>query len=179
MKTIMTLSSAVILTLSMGTAIADHTNKATHMLDQFDLNEDGSISGEEVQSVLDEKFATADTNTDGLLTQEEITVAHQQEHQERAASRFAELDTDGNGSLSLEEFQAGKQVDETKYADKSERMLSRLDANGDGMLSSLEMNSPLVDRFTNMDTDGDGVISTEELNQTPARHGRGGRGHRR
>ena len=175
MKTIM-LSSAVVLSLTMGTAIAE-PNMANRLLEQFDVNQDGSISGEEVQSVLDQKFTTADTNTDGLLTQEEITVAREVEHQERAASRFAELDTDGNGSLSLEEFQAGKPPAE--HGDRSEGMLSQLDLDGDGMLSSIEMNSPLVDRFTNMDTNGDGIISTEELNQMPTGHRGGGRGHRR
>ncbi len=176
MKTIITLSSAVVLSLTMGTAIAE-TNKANRFLDQFDVNQDGSISGEEVQSVLDKKFTAADTNTDGLLTQEEITVAHELEHKERAAKHFAELDTDGNGSLSLEEFQAGKPPAE--HGDRSEGMLSRLDLDGDGMLSSIEMNSPLVDKFTHMDTNGDGVISTEELNQKPAGHRGGGKGRRR
>ncbi|WP_069472016.1 EF-hand domain-containing protein [Candidatus Marithrix sp. Canyon 246] len=171
MKTIM-LSSAVVLSLTMGTAIAE-PNMANRLLEQFDVNQDGSISGEEVQSVLDQKFTTADTNTDGLLTQEEITVAHELEHQERAAKRFAELDTDGSGSLSLDEFQAGKPPAD-KHGGRSEGMFSRLDLDGDGMLSSLEKNAPLVDKFTRMDTNQDGVISTEELNQKPAGH-RGGK----
>ncbi len=177
MKTIMTLSSVVVLSLTMGTAIAE-PNMANRFMDQFDVNQDGSISGEEVQSVLNERFTTADTNTDGLLTQEEITVAREVEHQERSAKRFAELDTDGNGSLSLEEFQAGKPP-AGKHGDRSEGMLSRLDLDGDGMLSSIEMNSPLVDKFTRMDTNGDGVISTEELNQMPTGHRGGGRGNHR
>ncbi len=38
--------------------------------------------------VLAEKFATADVNVDGLLTQDEMSAARERHHQERAAEHF-------------------------------------------------------------------------------------------
>ncbi len=81
MKTIMSLSSAIVLSLTMGTAVA--TDRANRLVEEFDVNQDGSISGNEVQFVLTEKFTAADTDGDGLLTQDEISVAHKLRHQYR------------------------------------------------------------------------------------------------
>jgi len=230
MKTITTLSSAIALSLMMGTAVA--TDRANRLLEKFDVNQDGSISGDEVQFVLTEKFTTADADGDGLLTQDEMSTAHEQRHQERAAKRFvvldtdkngslsteefqagkppggkhgcgpkrkfsrhetstthqeraaerfAKLDTDGNGSLSVEEFQAGKKPPMSPFGGKrgggSEQMFSRLDLDGDDKLSSLEINTPLLEKFERLDTNQNGVLSAEELSQIP--FGRGGRHHRR
>lgn len=225
-----TLSSAIALSLAMGTAIA--TDRTNRMLEKFDVNQDGLISGDEVQFVLAEKFTAADTDSDGLLTLDEMSAAHEQRHQERVAEHFAELDTDENGFVSLEEFQAGKPQagrhgadskpkfsgEETsatrqqlhqervaehfadldtdangsltveefqagkppfrKHGNRTEQMFSRLDLDEDGMLSSIEMNTPLVEKFERLDSNQDGVISEEELSQMPFRH-RGGKHHRR
>ncbi|EDN71393.1 EF hand domain protein [Beggiatoa sp. PS] len=232
MKTIITLSSAIALSLAMGTAIAnDRTNR---MLEEFDVNQDDSISGDEVQFVLAEKFTAADTNSDGLLTLDEMSAAHEQHHQERAAEHFAELDADENGSISLEEFQAGKPPagrhggaskpmfsgEETsttrqqlhqeraaehfaeldtdandsltveefqagkppvgEHGNRTEQMFSQLDLDEDGMLSSVEMNAPLVEKFERLDSNQDGVISSDELEQQPPFFGnRGGKHHGR
>jgi hypothetical protein len=45
-------------------------------------------------------FATADANSDGMVTMEEGKVVHA----DWTAESFAALDTDGNGSLSAEEY---------------------------------------------------------------------------
>ncbi len=172
MKTITTLSSAIALSLTMGTAVA--TDRANRLLEKFDVNQDGSIVGDEVQFVLTKKFTTADADGNGLLTQDEMLTAHEQRHQERAAKRFAELDTDGNASLNVEEFQAGKPP-AGKHGGRLERRFSRLDIDGDGMLSSLEINAPLLERFERLDTNQDGVISAEEMQQI---HNRGHRSRR-
>ena len=62
-----------------------------------------------------------------------------------------------------------------KRGDKAEQMFSRLDQDGDGLVSSTEMNTPVVKMFERLDTNGDGVISSEEMNQTPFGHRGGGR----
>ncbi|MDM8567723.1 EF-hand domain-containing protein [Candidatus Halobeggiatoa sp. HSG11] len=210
MKTI--LSSAIILSLTMGAtiAIADSTStnkRADRFAEKFDVNQDGVISGDEVQFVLAEKFANADADGNGSLTQEEMSAARELRHQERAAEhftnldadssgsltqeemsadrrgkrhskrvtkRFAKLDTDSNGLLTVEEFQAGK-LTVGKRGDKAERMFSRMDLDGDGLLSSIELNTPLLEKIESMDTDQNGIISAEELSNASFGHRRGGK----
>jgi len=157
-KTITTLSSAIVFSLTMGTAIAE-TNMTNRLLERFDVNQDGSISGDEVQFVLDEKFTTADKNKDGFLTQEEMSTAHEQHHQERAAEHFAEFDTDKSGSLSVEEFQAGKSPG-GKHCGKSKRRSSR-----DEISESREQRHQkrATRRFAWLDTDGNNSLSIEEF----------------
>ncbi len=192
MKTIMTLSSAIALSLTMGTAVA--TDRANRLLEEFDVNQDGSISGDEVQSVLTEKFTAADADGDGLLTQDEMSTAHEQRHQERAAKHFAQLDTDENGSVSVEEFQAGKppggrhcggskpmfsqdETSETReqlHQERAAEHFAELDTDGSGSLSVEEFQagkpparkhgSRSERKFSWLDQDGDGMLSSIEMN---------------
>ena len=206
MKTIMTLSNAIALSLTMGTAIAatestvesdvtsTTTNKANRLLEKFDVNQDGSISGDEVQFVLAKKFTTADANADGLLTQDEMLAAREQLHQERAAKRFAKLDTDENGSLSVEEFQAGKPpagkhcggskrkfsrhetsaTREQHHQERAAKRFAKLDTDENGSLSVEEFQagkppagkhgSRSERKFSRLDMDGDGMLSSIEIN---------------
>ncbi len=57
------------------------------------------------------------------------------------------------------------------------KMFSRLDMDGDGMLSHIEINALLLQKFERLDTNQDGVISSEELTQMSFGH-RGNRHHR-
>jgi Ca2+-binding EF-hand superfamily protein len=174
MKTITTLSSAIILSLTVNVAIAGpggHGRPGPRLMD-FDLNQDGSITGDEVQAVLTERFTGADTDGDGLLTQDEMSIAHEQLRQEHAAQRFAELDTDKSGLVSVEEFQAAMPSVGGRHGNRAERMFSRLDENNDGSLSEAEMSNPPVGSpgkkpermFSRLDLDGDGLVSSTEMN---------------
>ena len=131
MKTITTLSSAIILSLTVNVAIAGPGGPGGPgpgpLLMDFDTNQDGSITSDEVQAVLTERFTAADTNGDGLLTQDEMSIAHEQLRKEAAAKHFAGLDTDGSGLVSLEEFQATMPPFGGKHGGGAERMFSRLD----------------------------------------------------
>ncbi len=192
MKTIMTLSSAIALSLTMGAAVA--TDRTNRLLEEFDVNQDGSISGEEVQLVLTEKFTAADADGNSLLTQDEMSTAHEQHHQERAAEHFSELDTDENGSLSVEEFQAGKppvgrhcggskpmfsqdETSETReqlHQERAAEHFAELDTDENGSLSVEEFQagkppagkhgSRSERKFSRLDLDGDGMLSSIEIN---------------
>ncbi|OAD22434.1 EF hand domain protein [Candidatus Thiomargarita nelsonii] len=165
MKTIVTLSSAIALSLSLG-AVADNGNR----LAKFDVNQDGSITRDEVQIVLNERFTTADTDGDGFLSLDEMSAAYKQRKQQRAAEHFAEMDSNKDGSLSLAEFQASQSLKfyrGRKHRSTPEQRFSRLDQDGDGLLSDTELARVSLRIFGRWDSNQDDVISAEELSQKP------------
>lgn len=111
-------------------------------------------------------FATLDTDANGALTLDEL--------QNAGAVRFAAMDTDGNGALSAAELAANL---DGKMAERSARMIARMDKNDDGELQAEEMPKRGEDRaermFDHVDADENGEISLEEYEQ--AGKDRGGR----
>lgn len=103
-------------------------------------------------------FEDLDANGDGQLTQAELD-GHMQ-------ARFAQADTNGDGRLSKDELQARGSSRASKRADK---MIERLDANGDGGLSLEEMRQGRGGAmFERADADGDGAISKAEFDEARA-----------
>lgn len=116
-------------------------------------------------------FSELDTNSDGVLSPEELAAPH--------AARFAQADGNGDGMLSAEEMAAHAETMRQQRAIRgAERMIERMDANDDGQLSVEEMTvrAGAKSMFDRLDKDGDGAISEEEF----ADAGKGGkrmRGH--
>ena len=101
-------------------------------------------------------FEELDADGDGVLTEAEM--------QAHRAARFAAMDTDGNGSLSATELTAAAEQRKSKRAD---RMIERVDADGDGEVSRKELAS-LGQRkggrgFEQLDADGDGTVTKAEF----------------
>ena len=119
-------------------------------------------------------FEMFDTDGDGQVTQAEMD-AHK-------AARFAESDTEGNGALSAEEMAdaaRGKKAD--RQEKRIEKMISRMDTDGDGEVSAAEMDAMAKKSpFERLDTNGDGVLSADEFAAGAAHghgKGKGGKGH--
>jgi Ca2+-binding EF-hand superfamily protein len=55
----------------------------------------------------EDQFKKADTNGDGVLSEEEFVAAFGKKDAEKAKERFKKLDKKGDGKLTLEEFSAG------------------------------------------------------------------------
>lgn len=110
-----------------------------------------------------EMFEQLDTDKSGSITAEEFTAG---------TDRFARLDTDGNGLLRAEELAA---LGQNRAERRATRMIERLDANDDGMLSEEELQSRRTpaNMFDRLDANDDGVVSEEEF--AKARQGRGGK----
>ncbi len=128
---------------------------------------DASAAGRDEQREMPD-FATLDADGNGSLTVAELEAAH--------GARFSAMDTDGNGAVSLEELTA---AGAEQMAKRAERMLSRMDANEDGVLQADEMKPRGANAermISHMDENDDGEISLEEFEQMAEK--RGGRGDR-
>lgn len=112
-------------------------------------------------------FEELDANADGVITLDELEA--------QAAARFAEADTDGDGGLSAEEILAQRQAEQLERAqDRAERLVDRLDDNGDGLVQVEELadGRRSLDRmFERVDADEDGAISEEEFAEARDRMG--------
>ncbi|QLQ19677.1 MAG: hypothetical protein HZT43_15120 [Exiguobacterium profundum] len=80
----------------------------------------------------EENFAAIDTDKDGRITMEEITVWR--------SARVGSMDANADGKLSAEELAAGRIADMTaRIQARTAEMVAMMDADGDGLLSAAEM----------------------------------------
>ena len=135
-----------------------------------------------------ERFARADTNGDGNVSQDEFAAAlppdrHRdganesdppsepghgrpwgklkpEEIAEQETAVFAALDRNGDGQIERDEFSLGK-VHEELRKERQRAMFSRLDKNVDGALTRDEMAAP-AERLRTLDTDQDGTVTRAE-----------------
>ncbi|MEO1187618.1 MAG: EF-hand domain-containing protein [Pseudomonadota bacterium] len=133
------LTIAALVTIVVGsaalTAVAQHQRGlGESMVEAADANQDGNISKDEMLAHRAEKFASADTNGDNLVTAEEFeafAIAERERKQaERRARMFAKLDADGDGYVTAEEHAAADQ--------RLDRMFERVDTDGDGVITEAE-----------------------------------------
>jgi Ca2+-binding EF-hand superfamily protein len=109
-----------------------------------------------------------DGNTDGKVTQAEIDQIRQ--------DRLAEFDENGDGSLSLEEYQA------LWLSVVRERMVDRfqaLDDDGDAIVTVEEYVEPFSRMVSRLDRNDDGELTSDDMRRRHGHHGRNERGHHR
>ena len=119
-------------------------------------------------------FEELDANGDGSVTEAEM--------QAHRAAQFTAADTDGDGSLSRAELEAQmKSGKEDRMTRRLDKMMERVDADGNGVLSQDELANVGSERkgkgFSRMDKDGDGAISKAEFDDMGKKR-RGGRNHK-
>ena len=141
----------------------------------------------ELESRAAEAFASADTDSDGLVTLEEFTAMERPargegkfrsrsgkrwgegaSEEDRAARRdamnddlFDMLDSNADDSLSRDEFSAANQRT-ARHTLRAQRAFARFDRDSGGVLTIEEFPAS---RLSNLDSDGDGTITREELKQ--------------
>jgi Ca2+-binding EF-hand superfamily protein len=98
------------------------------MIEQFDVNQDGTITQVEIDQVRRDRLAAYDQNDDGSLTLKEYQALWLDAMRERMVDRFQDLDDDGDAIVTVEEF-----------VEPFGSMVGRLDRNGDGALSRNDM----------------------------------------
>ncbi len=121
------------------------------MFDTIDADKDGKITEAEIEAYRAAEFKAADTNSDGVLSADELAQKQIAQMTARAANRAArmieELDDNGDGSLSADEMNPNMR----------ERLFSRIDTDGDGAVSKDEAEAAM-DHFSEgrMHRRGDG-----------------------
>jgi len=117
---------------------------------------------------------------------------------QRADARFDRMDTNKDGQLDAAERKAGAEAARAAMAERKggemadfmpgggrggrmgarmeERMLGRVDTNGDGLISKAENRAAAETRFARMDANGDGTIAADERGKGMGKwkRGRGG-----
>jgi hypothetical protein len=96
-------------------------------------------------------LAKADINSDGTVTNAEFLAD--------VDARFAKLDANKDGKISKGERPGGG---EGRGGRMKGRMMSRIDANGDGAISLDEQRAQATKRFERLDTNKDGKLDQAE-----------------
>ncbi|MEM6308192.1 MAG: calcium-binding protein [Pseudomonadota bacterium] len=117
-------------------------------------------------------FADMDTNGDGQISKAEL----QAFMAAKAADRFAQMDSNQDGSVTRAEIVAMASGDAQSRAERrADKMLDRLDANGNGALETDEL-KPFENRgdrvFARLDQDDNGSLSEDEFERLIQRMGK-------
>ncbi|CAA0094281.1 Uncharacterised protein [Zhongshania aliphaticivorans] len=144
----------VLVSLAAMSAIAGEGEKKRP---NFDLNNDGSVTTEELAQHRQTMFTKMDLNSDGNLTREELVEFKAQMKAEKEAKKeakkadrekdhFDREDTNGDGVISQEEFAAS-----------AAKMAERVDRNDDGTIDRREMFKAMRDLGGERRKGGDGA----------------------
>jgi Ca2+-binding EF-hand superfamily protein len=130
-----------------------------------------------VQARVQARFARADADRDGFVTQDEIRARaearrgqRQERSGERREARFDRLDSDHDGSISRAEFDArpafrGGERQGLRggpMGGLGGRAFAAMDLDHDGRVALAEANRAAFERFDRLDSDRDGTISQSE-----------------
>ena len=100
------------------------------------------------------RFDALDANHDGVVTQAEYLAA--------ATAMYRQFDAQGNGKVTASEIASSPKAQE-RIEHAAQRIVKRLDTNGDGVVSQSEYLAGAQRRFARLDKNGDGYIDADEM----------------
>ena len=98
-------------------------------------------------------FKQADLDNDGKLSLQEMV--------SQATSRFDRADANKDGEITAEELADASRRQRSER--RAQRMLSRLDYNGDGKVTRTELEDQAQKRFALLDGNEDGFVERDEM----------------
>jgi Ca2+-binding EF-hand superfamily protein len=170
-------------------AISRLDGRADRLVRKLDTAGNGYVTEAEFVIAAQNRFTRLDRNGDGRLTADELTPEHGARRgphaDERAREHADRLDADHDGVVTAAEFSAAAKA---KYAAldvrhdgkvtaadlaasahaqrralrAAQRIVARVDANGDGAISKDEAVAAARQRFARLDRNGDGFIDADE-----------------
>ena len=140
-------------------------NISKDIVTQNDKNSDSSLSIEELGMTKDQ-FSALDSDSDGLVTQNEIATAidnklsaYSSSGQMPSKDEFASLLSD----MGLQMPEPPQKQSSKEGNDFATTIMSSYDKNGDSSLTTDEVSMLNSDEFSSLDTNKDGTISADEL----------------
>lgn len=137
-----------------------------------DANDDKAITFEEVSVRIDTIFTDMDKDKDVSLTKEELQAGLKVKMEERQKLR-AENAVGKDGEERKGRKFAGKR-DGKRGDNKLERLIERIDVNGDGAIAKTEVQERMKKTFTFLDVNSDGKLEEKELRKGKHKGKRGG-----
>jgi Ca2+-binding EF-hand superfamily protein len=114
-------------------------------IQENDKNGDGKIGKDEFKGT-EEAFKAVDTNGDGFVTEEELTVYMKKMMEERQKA-----------------MEAQQKAAAEKIEQQAQKVIEKADTNKDGKMSYDEFVESNKTRFKELDTNGDGFVTLDEL----------------
>lgn len=142
-----------------------------------DANGDNAITFEEVSVRIDTIFTEMDKDNDAFLTKDELQSGLKAKMEERRAKRSEGADSkDGKQ-------RKGRKFSDKRGGNKLDRLIERIDVNGDGQIAKSEVQDRMAKTFAFLDINSDGKLEGKELRKghPGGKHGgkRGGKGPKR
>jgi opacity protein-like surface antigen len=127
----------------------------------------GGNTGAPQRGAFMERLKAADTNGDGMLSQQEAAALP------RIAANFAAIDANHDGQVTFDELRAFMKSAHGHRGEHGAKAFKTADANGDGKVSRDEFIAQAAARFDRLDANKDGFLVPDELK---AAHRHGSRG---
>lgn len=128
----------------------------------FDNDKDGNVTMQEFDKAAKSRYQRMDKNSDGKMTDDEFKAYLSERRSERRNKKFQKMDANKDGFVSKDEYIAYQ-------TNKAEKRFSRMDADGNGMLTQEENNKRGKRRhrggskmFKKLDTNNDGIVTQKE-----------------
>jgi hypothetical protein len=146
----------LILAVAATPALAQQGNLGGHFLDNWDLNEDGTVTLAELQERRGDVFASFDSNEDGYLDAQEYTQFDE--------ARAHDMKEHGGGHGGGHGKGQGKGQGKGRMMRAADGMkLKANDADGDGKVSQQEFLDGAASWFETLDRNGDGAITKADF----------------